>query len=75
MNDGPMKRYLDSLRPVQDDQPLGEFPPISVIPSQVIDLAAERLTELEADVQSIQRLYDRQTDRLAVWIGREAAES
>ena len=58
-----------------EDYPLGERPPLSVIPHAVIDLAAERITELEADVQSIQRLYDRQTDRLAVWIGREAAES
>ena len=58
-----------------EDCPLGERPPLSVIPHAVIDLAASRIKELEADVASLQRLYDRQTDRLAVWIGREAAEA
>lgn len=60
---------------LDENQPMGEYPALSVLPHKVIDLAAARITELEADIASLQRLVDRQTSRLAVWIGREAAES
>ena len=60
-------------------QPLGEYLdiPVLIAPTtqRVIDIAAARISELEADVASLQRLVDRQTTRLAVWIGREAAEA
>lgn len=62
-----------------DDFPLGEFVEcaITIAPSaqKVIDLAAARLNELEAEIAVLRERLERQTTRLAVWIGREAAEA
>jgi hypothetical protein len=60
---------------VEEYQSVGEYPPLSGSPIRVIDLAAARIGELEAQIEFLKALNDRQTDRLAVWIGREAAES
>lgn len=60
---------------ILDEQPVGEYPVLNVIPRGAIDLAAARINELTAEVESLKALNERQTNRLAVWIGREAAES